>query len=327
MTRDGTSKVSNLTTEDVHLSDHFKISFEYAVEVVQCTEKTITYRNVKTVDLDKFSSELKNQLDSQMNGNFGERVNAYNDCVRQMVDSYAPLQSKKIKVVPNSPWFDSEYKELRKRRRKAEKKYRKTKDPSDKEIFLKLRKDTTSMAFNKKREHCTRKINECHSTKALFGCVKELVDTKKQHVLPTHESKFELATKFNHFFKNKISDIRKDFPLNSNDNSCSASYTGTLLESFEPVTEEELRNIVKNHPIKCSPDDPIPAKLLRNLLDTFIPIWLNLINLSLSEGSMESLKCGVLAPLIKSLDSATDYDEFKNYRPVTNLVILSKLIE
>ena len=328
LTREGSSKISNVLTEDVHLSDHFKISFDFDIEVVQCTDKTITFRDTKSLDCEKFSSELMEKLGYRMQGNFGERVDIYNNTVREMVESYAPLQKKNIKVVPNSPWFDSEYKDLRKLRRRAEKKYKRTKDPIDKENFLKLRKTTTVMAFNKKREHCTRKIEECQSTKALFGCVKELVDSKKQPVLPTHDSKFELATNFNHYFKNKICDIRKAFPLQQNEKSPHVSqYTGTLLETFEVVTEEELRTIVKQHEIKCSPDDPIPAKLLKNMVDVFIPIWLELINLSLSEGSMDSLRCGVLAPLIKSLDSATDYDDYKNYRPVTNLVILSKLIE
>ena len=42
---------------------------------------------------------------------------------------------------------------------------------------------------------------------------------------------------------------------------------------------------------------------------------------------MESLKSGVLAPLIKQLDELTDTDNDKNYRPVTNLQFVGKLIE
>ena len=328
LTRDGCSKVSKLTVEDVQLSDHFLISFDYEVEVVQCKEKTITYRNLKSVDMEQFSSELKEKLTDRMRGSFGERVDIYNDTLREMVNEKASLQTKKIKVVTNSPWFDSQYNDLRKQRRKAEKKYKRTKNPTDKEIFINLRKQTTSMAFIKKRDYFTRKIAECQGTKALFGCVKELVNDKKEPVLPTHESKSELANNFNHYFKNKISDIRKAFPSNQSSSVSEESmYTGSLLERFEPATEDELRSLIKTHGIKCSPDDPVPAKLLNPLVETFVPIWLELINLSLEEGSMENLKCGVLVPLIKSLDSATDFEEYKNYRPVTNLVILSKLIE
>ena len=137
LTRDGTSKISNLVAEDVQLSDHYMISFDCEVEVVQCVEKTITYRNLKSVDIDQFSSELKCKIESSMKGDFGERVSIYNNIVKEMVEKHSPLQSKMIKIVPNSPWFDTEYKDLRKRRRKAEKKYKRTKHPAEKEIFVK----------------------------------------------------------------------------------------------------------------------------------------------------------------------------------------------
>ena len=42
---------------------------------------------------------------------------------------------------------------------------------------------------------------------------------------------------------------------------------------------------------------------------------------------MECLKNGVLVPLIKQLDDLTDKDNEKNYRPVTNLQFVGKLIE
>ena len=81
------------------------------------------------------------------------------------------------------------------------------------------------------------------------------------------------------------------------------------------------------HGLKCSPEDPIPAALLKRVVDVFIPIWRELVNLSLAQGSMICLKCSVLAPLIKALDSLMDIEILKNYRPVSNLLFLSKLIE
>jgi hypothetical protein len=44
-------------------------------------------------------------------------------------------------------------------------------------------------------------------------------------------------------------------------------------------------------------------------------------------GKMDKLKCGLILPLIKELNSMTDTEEYKNYRPVTNLVFIGKLIE
>ena len=51
------------------------------------------------------------------------------------------------------------------------------------------------------------------------------------------------------------------------------------------------------------------------------------MNLSLSQGSMDCLKNAILCPLIKELDELIDTDVLKNYRPVSNLAFVSKLIE
>ena len=106
-----------------------------------------------------------------------------------------------------------------------------------------------------------------------------------------------------------------------------STHLSGVLEVFEPATEEEIRSIITTYGINCSPEDPIPVSLLKNNIDTFIPIWLEIVNLSLRQGSMDCFKNAILCPLIKELDELIDTDVLKNYRPVSNLVFLSKLIE
>ena len=54
--------------------------------------------------------------------------------------------------------------------------------------------------------------------------------------------------------------------------------------------------------VKYSPDDPLPAAVLKTNLEVFIPIWTKLVNLFLEEGTMDRMKKAVLIPLIKQLD-------------------------
>ena len=42
---------------------------------------------------------------------------------------------------------------------------------------------------------------------------------------------------------------------------------------------------------------------------------------------MDCLKCAIIIPLIKELDEVIDSDVLRNYRPVSNLLFLEKLIE
>ena len=84
---------------------------------------------------------------------------------------------------------------------------------------------------------------------------------------------------------------------------------------------------MKSFGIKCSPEDPIPADVLAENIDIFVPYWVVLVNLSLSTGSMDCLKSAVIAPLLKEADDLVDTEIYKNYRPVSNLIFIGKLIE
>ena len=320
--------IHNLVCDDVQLSDHFLIVFEAEVEVVKQEEKSISYRNIKAVDTDRFTQELKLRLQNETSDIFEERVTNYNSVVNELVHEFAPLKTKTIKIVPKASWFDSEYKDLRKERRRAEKKYKKCRTPENRTAFVNLRKQTTFQALTKKREHYNKKINDCNGSKELYNCVNELLDRKKSSVLPSHDSTAELAERFNKYFVDKICDIRKSFPpYEAALDDSGGSFTGIPLEAFKPATDDEIRGLIMKHGIKCSPADPIPASLLKNVFDSFIPIWRELVNLSLAQGSMECLKCAILSPLIKALDSLMDIEILKNYRPVSNLLFISKLIE
>ena len=96
------------------------------------------------------------------------------------------------------------------------------------------------------------------------------------------------------------------------------------MNEFPPVTADELRAIVLSYGVSCSPEDPINVKPLKDNIDLLLPFWLEVVNLSLSTGSMDCLKSAVIIPLLKELDSMVDMEEYKNYRPVSNLIFLSK---
>ena len=162
----------------------------------------------------------------------------------------------------------------------------------------------------------------------LFRCVNRLIDVKQNVVLPCHNSSMELAENFRSYFMVKVNNIRKTFP--SSISSCRKSLTledKFTIYTFELTTENEIRLVIKTYVINTSTVDPIPIQLLKNNVDLFISLWTDLVNLSLSQGSMDCLKNAILNPLFKDLDNLMGADLVKNYKPVPNLVFLSKLTE
>ena len=99
------------------------------------------------------------------------------------------------------------------------------------------------------------------------------------------------------------------------------------MSEFRPATLEELKKIIANTGIKSAPQDPLPASLIAENVDLLLPYWQDIVNLSLETGSMNNMKDAIIFPLIKDLSPLIDRDEFKNYRPVSNLTFISKLIE
>ena len=69
---------------------------------------------------------------------FPEMISLFNESCTQALNCHAPLLTKKIRDLPSTPGFDSQYKEARKRR-KAEKTWKKSGLQSDYEIFNYLR--------------------------------------------------------------------------------------------------------------------------------------------------------------------------------------------
>ena len=72
--------------------------------------------------------------------------------------------------------------------------------------------------------------------------------------------------------------------------------------------------------------DPMPTSLVKNLLPTLLPIIHEIVNKSLAEKKMPTaLKEAIVKPLLKK--PSLDKEDFKNYRPVSNLAFHGKVIE
>ena len=324
-TKDGFLK--DIEIAHLDLSDHFLIDFKLAAESNKRRQKVISYRSLKNVDVVKFGEDVKNKLAAIKSQELGTKVQDYNSALSNLVNDYASLKTRTIKIVPEAPWFDADYANLRKSRRNAEKKYRRSGLESDRKLYITLRKQAIRASVDKKKSYVAEKLKQGNSTRSLYSVVNQMIDRKKEVVLPTATSDKDLANRFQTFFKEKIEKIRATFTTQSDDDHINLNSDIEKLLQFEPTNEEEVSKIIKSHGLKCSPEDPVPAALISPNLSIFIPFWVEIVNLSLLSGSMDGLKTGVLDPLIKELNSWTDTENYKNYRPVTNLVLISKLVE
>ena len=104
-------------------------------------------------------------------------------------------------------------------------------------------------------------------------------------------------------------------------------FPGQSLTAFTPISKTDLTEIIKSASNASCESDPVPTKLIKTiLLDTLLPVICKIINLSLSSGNFPDLyKNALVTPLLKKI--SLDPECLKNFRPVSNLAFVSKLIE
>jgi protein-disulfide isomerase-like protein with CxxC motif len=77
-------------------------------------------------------------------------------------------------------------------------------------------------------------------------------------------------------------------------------------------------------PLKSCELDPIPTPILTSCLDSLLPMITAIVNKSLEESHVPT-STAVVRQLLKKL--CLDKEEFKNYRPVSNLPFISKILQ
>ena len=152
----------------------------------------------------------------------------------------------------------------------------------------------------------------------------------KDSPLPTVHKLQNLPQVFCTYFSEKIADIRRELDRLASLGSTvigqgirSLSHT---FSAFKLVNQEEIKKIIiSSKPTTCSLDS-IPTTLLIEHLDHLLPSITQIVNNSILNGSFpDFFKSAVVKPLLKK--PSLDQNILKNYRPVSNLSFLSKILE
>ena len=103
-------------------------------------------------------------------------------------------------------------------------------------------------------------------------------------------------------------------------------FSGCPFNSFTPISENSLRKII----LQCAPKtcvlDAIATSLFFECLDAILPTLTIVVNHSLLTGEFPLIfKTAIVKPLLKK--TSLDSEDPKNYRPISNLSFMSKVLE
>ena len=330
ITRQDSSLLKDIDIFPAWISDHSLVQAKIRITKPCLTRKRVTYRKWKEVKLDEFQQDLTvalanlNSLNSVSN-----LVSGYNQVLQDVVDKHAPSKNSKITVTsPRAEWFTPELQVEKKKKRKLERNYRRTGTSEDARLFKEHSDHYSKLLISTRQTFYNEKIQTCAGDqKALYSVLNKLLHRVTETQLPVHDCPSELANRFAIFFIEKISRIRDGLhTCHTHLHSVETSSCTISMVKFSSVSQEDVEKIIGKANNKSCSLDPVPTKILKQHLSHILPVITRVINLSLEEAVMPApFKEAVLTPILKK--SSLDKEVLKNYRPISNLAYISKLIE
>ena len=272
-------------------------------------------------DCDLFSNELNDDLPSL--------IDKYYHSVKSVIDCHAREKEQVRTLRPIAPWFSVDLSTAKKMRRHLEQKWRTTRSDTDRKQYVTQCKVVNEMIVHAKENYYAVLIDEHKGNqRALFRTVDKLLYRKPEAHFPSCSSDKLLVEQFNEFFTQKILAIRNSLMADANQLNIALYepvFSNCELTCFEPVSTNHVCDLISSSKIKCCALDPLPASLMTKCLPILLPVITKIVNLSLSTALVpDLLKLAIISPTLKKTHLN---HEFKNFRPVCNLPILSKIIE
>lgn len=309
------------------ISDHSLIVCNFSSIPVAVRQVPSTTRPWKRVDRMAFSCALASALptepDELSNKSAEELFEQYDSTLRRLADQFAPERTTTRRIKRLSPWFDDDCRHSRRLSRLLERHYRRSKSDGDRAAWIKQVRSMHTLYLQKENLYWTSCIAaNTGNPRKMWRSISSVLKKDKD---PSAAFPLLTADQLSQFFVDKIETVR-----NATKDANAPSYPpcppGLQFVSFREYSMDEVRRVLVNSPVKTCSLDPIPTDMLLESIDIVLPYICTMCNRSLSEGYLPAgQKEAIITPVVKKPN--LDSDEPKNYRPISNLAFISKVIE
>ena len=320
---DGTV-ISRCEVLDKSMSDHSIVCCDLNIVKSRYRRVTIISRNYRQIDDETFRGDLSTALDGMPHDDDADsRIEFFHEVIQSVLDCHCLKTVRTIKKMPSVPWYDENIRAARQVKKRAERKWRKSGSPCDRDLYNARRNELNISILNAKCKYYTDLLLDANS-KDMYATIKSLLGCSKG-ALPCCDNNAKLANDFATFFEDKITQIRQSLEessrvataLSSDDvpdgsvhrqpSLQSGSQSDETLSCFTEVSETEVKRIIQRSANKSCVLDPLPTWLLKANLLPLIPAITSIVNCSLRTGVFPGkLKEAIIRPCLKkpSLDTS-----------------------
>ena len=309
------------------ISNHAVIKCAIEVPSSHATCQTrIFYRRYHRINMSDFRSDLKEMPFVKRPGNsISQLYDQYVQDLSCVLDRHAPLVSS-LKMKLRADRLSESYRHAKSLRRQFERAWRKDKSQYNRSHLRRQIAWCNHLANRDKTVYYRKLIfDNSHDSKKLWRELHKVLHRSHGTTLPSCESSKSLADRFATFFSNKIMKIRESFSSSESSNTVHPPFDPPKLTVFTQVTQDEIAKIISKSPTKSCLLDPLPTFLIKECMDIILPLITKLVICSLSEGLVPDGFKKAVTPLIKK--TSLPVEDLKNYRPVSGLIFISKLVE
>ena len=335
-------RVTHISCPNIGISDHLPTIGVRLYKQSTNTPKShkyITYRNLKNLNETEF---LKTLSETPWDTAFiFEDVNDIADawyCLfNEAVNIHMPLKKKRIKYNTQPKWLTPDLLELMKSRDQKLKKAKRSNSPEDWLDLKRAKNKVTATIRSAKKKFFHKSFEENRANpKQLWSIIRQLSGKNKNAngvvFLEENGKHIRDPAQIAEIFNNHFSDLAKNLTgCNINDFDPFVVYDlvrkldlNTKLVFPEMTTEQTLKLIQAISSNKATGIDGLSARLLKIAAPAIAPSLTKLMNICITTGVFPSAwKVARITPLYKA-DAKSDKN---NYRPVSVLPVLSKVLE
>ena len=312
------------------LSDHEMIYCHRKMNSQKYPMRSIKCRNYRSYDPAQLLIDA-NEIDWSpiyTSNNVNNTVSFFQTSLKTLFDKHAPYVEKRVRGQPCS-WLNENVKTEMNRRDCLLRKAKKNNDEHSWREYKNQRNRCTNLIRKTKGDFHKNLLHENNFSPKRFWSVIKMIYPLKSKVFGQRSFDLkERAMNFGNYFSNVVSKLKSAaFPLvnfvwryHKKDRLRTKS-----IFSFSPVSstfvEKELRKLKRN---KAAGSDCLPPNLLKDCYTAIAKPMAHIINLSLRSGIVPTAwKSAKITPIFKSGDTKV----VSNYRPISVLPVLSKILE
>ncbi|KAK3516005.1 hypothetical protein QTP70_000860, partial [Hemibagrus guttatus] len=323
------SPATDMTVTPLHISDHHLVSFSITLPVLPKRNPqhlSLTRRNLHSISPSSVASCTLSSLpdhESFSSLPLDSATDTLLSSLSSTMDFLCPLSIIRRKNSSPAPWLSDVLRNNRRELRSAARKWKKSKLDTDltsyRTLLSKFSLDVTSAKTSFYKEKLETSAQDPRKLHNIFSSL-------LNPLAPPSPSSLT-AEDFASFYTEKIERICQTFtslptsPTSHNQHSATPSLT-----QLSTVAAEEVLQITRScNPTTC-PLDPIPSAMLQTISPDLLPFITTVINGSLTSGHVPTgFKKARVIPILKK--PALDPSDISNYRPVSLLSFLSKILE